>query len=210
LSGKKPREKKKLDVPRSLVLVGLMGAGKTCIGRRLAKKLGLEFVDADQEIEAAAGCSIAEIFENHGEAYFRRGEQKVIKRLLSGPCQVISTGGGAFMIPETRKVIAERAISIWLKAELEVLHERTSRRNHRPLLRSSDPRQILAKLMDERYPVYAQADITVLSDESPADVTTRKTFEALSRYLASQDVPNAKDLSSPAETPERGNPLGAE
>jgi shikimate kinase len=165
-----------------------MGAGKTCIGRRLAKKLGLAFVDADQEIEAAAGCTIPEIFERHGEDYFRRGEERVIKRLLTGPKQVLSTGGGAFLSARTRKAVADRAISIWLKADLDVLVERTSRRNNRPLLQKGDPRQILAKLMDERYPLYAQADITVDSDDSPADVTTRKAYEALRNYLLEQNL----------------------
>lgn len=199
MSGKNARKSNRLTIPRSLVLVGLMGAGKTCIGRRLAKKLKLDFVDADQEIEAAAGCTIPEIFENHGEAYFRRGEQKVIKRLLGGPRRVVSTGGGAFMNPETRKVIAERGISLWLKADLEVLHERTSRRDNRPLLRQGDPRQILTRLMKERYPLYAEADITVVSDESPADATTKKAFEALRDYLARHEVAPAEEKAACAD-----------
>lgn len=146
---------------RPIVLVGLMGAGKTSIGRRLAEKMGLSFVDADHEIEAAAGKSIADIFADHGEAYFRDGERKVIARLMENGEQVLATGGGAYMNPETRARIKEGGLSIWLKADLDLLMKRVMKRNDRPLLRTADPEAVMRKLIDERYPVYAEADVTV-------------------------------------------------
>ena len=164
---------------RTLVLVGLMGAGKSCIGRRLAQRLGLPFVDADSEIEAAAGCSIEEIFQRHGEAYFRDGERRVIQRLLEQPVMVLATGGGAFMDPRTREAIAERGLSIWLKAELGLLVKRTARKANRPLLKRGDPREILARLIEQRHPVYAQADITVVSDDGPPDAAVDRILAAL-------------------------------
>lgn len=174
-----------LAIPRSVVLVGLMGAGKTSIGRRLAARLDLPFRDADHEIEAAAGCTIPEFFERHGEAEFRRGEQKVIARLLTEePVHVLATGGGAYMDPVTRRLIREHAISIWLRAGLDLLVERTGRRNNRPLLRRDDPRRVLARLMEERYPVYAEADIAVDSDEAPPEAATTRVLEALRGHLA--------------------------
>jgi|SRR5688572_24520375 shikimate kinase len=148
---------------RSLVLVGLMGAGKSSVGRRLAEKLDLPFIDADHEIEAAAGQSIAEIFSQHGETYFREGERRVIARLLAGGPQVLATGGGAFLNEDTRQHIRARGISIWLKAELPLLMKRVLKRTDRPLLRSSDPEAVMRRLMDERYPVYAAADLVVES-----------------------------------------------
>ena len=168
---------------RPLVLVGLMGAGKSCIGRRLASQLGLKFVDADSEIEAAAGCTIEEIFSRHGEAAFRDGERRVIARLLHQPGQVLSTGGGAFMDPRTRAEIRERGLSIWLRAGLDLLLKRTSRRNNRPLLKTGDPREILNRLIDERYPVYAEADIVVDSVDRPPEVTVARVMEALQQHL---------------------------
>ena len=167
----------------SLVLVGLMGAGKTCIGRRLASQLGLEFIDADIEIEAAAGCSIEEIFRHHGEAAFRDGERRVIARLLEQPRQVLSTGGGAFMDPRTRAAIREKGISMWLRADLELLLRRTARRNNRPLLKRGDPRETLNRLIDERYPVYAEADIVVDSADRPPEVTVGRAMAALQHHL---------------------------
>ena len=162
------------ETPACIVLVGLMGAGKTSIGRKLADQLGMPFVDADEEIVAAAGCEINDIFEIYGEAAFRDVEARVIARILSeAPC-VLATGGGAFMNAETRDAIAGNAVTVWLRAELDTLVQRTSRRNDRPLLKTGDPREILGRLMDERYPVYAEADITVnTGDESIADTVGR-------------------------------------
>ncbi len=154
---------------RSLVLVGLMGAGKSSVGRRLAARLGFGFVDADAEIEKAAGASIPEIFTAHGEAAFRDGERKVIARLLEKPGIVLATGGGAFMNAETRTRIREKGVSIWLKADLDVLVKRCARRTHRPLLNNGDIRGTLAGLMEQRYPVYAEADYTVISADGPHD-----------------------------------------
>ena len=177
------RRKSALDVPRSIVFVGLMGAGKTLIGRRLATRLGLRFVDADAEIEAAAGCTIEEIFELHGEDAFRDGERRVIARLLNGPVHVLATGGGAFMNPETRRGIRERGISVWLRADLDLLLERVSRRDNRPLLKQGNPREILKRLMDERYPVYAEADIIVDSQDGPPGPTVERVYAALEDHL---------------------------
>jgi shikimate kinase len=156
---------------RTLVLVGLMGAGKSSVGRRLAARLVLPFTDADHEIEAAAGMTISEIFARHGEPAFRDGERRVIARLLGDPVHVLATGGGAFMDERTRTVIRERAVSIWLRAELDELVRRVSRRTDRPLLKGADPRLVLERLMAERYPIYAQADVTVPSSSGSADET---------------------------------------
>jgi shikimate kinase len=165
--------------PRSVVLVGLMGAGKSSVGRRLASRIGFDFVDADTEIEAAAGATIPEIFAEHGEAVFRDGERKVIARLLERPGIVLATGGGAFMNDETRARIRERAVSIWLKAELDVLVKRCARRTHRPLLNNGDLRGTLARLMEQRYPVYAEADYAVLSGDGPHDDVVDQILEVL-------------------------------
>ena len=169
--------------PMTVALVGLMGAGKSSIGRRLGQALGLPFIDADAEIEAAAGASIEEIFARDGEAAFRNGERRVIARLLDGPPQVLATGGGAFMDPSTRALIRRRAISIWLRADLETLLVRVARRGNRPLLKMGDPRAVLARLMAERYPIYAEADITVDTVEGPPEATLAKTIEGLERFL---------------------------
>lgn len=167
------------SVPRSLILVGLMGAGKSSVGRRLAHAVGFDFVDADTEIEKAAGATVPEIFAMHGEAAFRDGERKVIARLLEQPRIVLATGGGAYMNAETRARIKAKGISIWLKAELDVLVKRCARRSHRPLLQNGDIRGTLARLMEERYPVYAEADITVLTGEGPHDEVVRQILQAL-------------------------------
>lgn len=164
---------------RTLVLVGLMGAGKSSVGRRLARRLDLPFLDADSEIESAAGCSIPDIFALHGEAAFREGERKVIRRLLDGPLCVLATGGGAFMDGETRDVIARRGISIWLRAPLDILVRRVSRRTDRPLLRNGDPAEVLANLMQTRDPVYAEADIVVESGDGPHEIVIEKILDAL-------------------------------
>lgn len=164
---------------RSIVLVGLMGAGKTSIGRRLAARLGLPFRDADTEIEAAAGCSIAEIFERYGEHEFRAGERRVIARLLAGEPMVLATGGGAYMDPATRAAIRREAVSIWLRCGLPTLLRRVAGRTHRPLLNDAEPETVLTRLSAERHPVYAEADLIVdCSDETP-DVTTARVLDAL-------------------------------
>ena len=165
---------------KSVVLVGLMGAGKTSVGRKLAEKLDMAFVDADEEIVKAAACSIDNIFELYGEKAFRDVEEKVISRLLEEGPQVMATGGGAFMNPKTRALIAAASVSVWLRAELDVLVRRTRRRSGgRPLLKNKDPRAALKKLIDERYPVYAKADIIVDSKDDGADVTARFIADAL-------------------------------
>jgi shikimate kinase len=164
---------------KTLVLVGLMGAGKSSVGRRLAARLGLPFTDADQEIEAAAGMTIEEIFARHGEPAFRDGERRVIARLLDNPVHVLATGGGAFMDARTRALIHERATSIWLHAELEELVRRVSRRTDRPLLKGTDPRVTLERLIAERYPVYAEADVTVPSSIGSADETVDRILARL-------------------------------
>ncbi|MBK8174607.1 MAG: shikimate kinase [Rhodospirillales bacterium] len=180
-----------LDIPdknRPIVLIGLMGAGKTKIGRLLARRLGLPFVDADDEIVKAAGASIPQIFERLGESAFREGERRVIARLLTLPPHVLATGGGAFIDPSTRALIRSRGVSIWLRAELDILHRRTSGRSGRPLLATGDPRAILAALIVERYPIYAEADIVVdTSDEAP-DSTTERVLAALARYHGAADT----------------------
>ena len=168
---------------RSIVLIGLMGAGKTAVGRRLANRLDLTFTDADSEIELAAGQTVSEIFAEHGEPYFRQGESRVIARLLQGGPQVLATGGGAYMDARTRANIKARGISIWLKAELPVLLHRVRRRGNRPLLASGDADKVMRELMEKRYPVYAEADITVESRELPHDVIVAEVAEALSRWL---------------------------
>jgi shikimate kinase len=170
------------DLDRPIVMVGMMGAGKSAIGRRLAQRLGLPFVDADAEIERAAGATIAEIFEKHGEAVFRDGERRVIARLLDGPVGVLATGGGAFMDTETRARIRARGITVWLKADLETLVERVSRRGHRPLLKGGDPREIIARLLAERGPIYGEADITVETGHAPTAATVERVIEALAAF----------------------------
>ena len=164
---------------RTIVLVGLMGAGKSKVGRRLALRLGLPFSDSDPEIEAAAGETIEEIFANRGEQVFRDGERRVIARLLAQPIQVLATGGGAFMDPMTRSLIGRRGVSLWLRADLDILVARVLRRNDRPLLKRGDPRVILAELMERRHPIYAEADLTVDSGAGSPEVTVNRLIAAL-------------------------------
>lgn len=164
---------------RTIVLVGLMGAGKSKVGRRLALRLGLPFSDSDPEIEAAAGETIEEIFANRGEQVFRDGERRVIARLLAQPVQVLATGGGAFMDPMTRSLIGRRGVSLWLRADLDTLVARVLRRNDRPLLKRGDPRVILAELMERRHPIYAEADLTVDSGAGSPEVTVNRVIAAL-------------------------------
>lgn len=167
------------SVDRTIVLVGLMGAGKTTVGRRLAKRLGLEFADSDFEIEKAAQMSVNDIFAKYGEEYFRSGERRVIARLLNGPARVLATGGGAFINEETRTLMKDQAITIWLDAALDVLVERTARRDTRPLLKQGDPAEILQSLMQERAPIYAEADIRVQSSDGPHDAVVDSIMTSL-------------------------------
>jgi shikimate kinase len=173
-----------LQLRRTVALVGLMGAGKTSIGRRLAHELGLPFIDADHEIEQAAGQTIEEIFERHGEEFFRDGERRVIARLLEGPAHVLATGGGAFMDPSTRALLIERAITIWIKADIDILLSRVSRRNHRPLLKQGDKRTILTGLMAARHPIYAEANFTFDSSDGPPEEMVSGIMARLEEYLA--------------------------
>jgi shikimate kinase len=168
--------------PKTIALVGLMGAGKTSIGRRLAQRLGLPFIDADTEIETAAGTTIEEIFQRHGEAAFRDGERRVIARLLDQPPHVLATGGGAFMDPSTRALLKARSITVWLRADLELMLARVARRNNRPLLKAGEPRRVLERLIAERYPTYAEADITVDSIDGPPDATLEGVMTALAAH----------------------------
>ena len=168
---------------KPLVLVGMMGAGKTTVGRRLASRLGRQFVDSDEEIERAAQMSIPEIFEQRGEAEFRAGEMRVIARLLKEKDVVLATGGGAFINPETRALVKAGAISVWLKADIDLLFERVSRRSNRPLLKTADPRATLEKLVEDRYPIYAEADVTVVSRDIPQDNVAGDVVNALLNHL---------------------------
>jgi len=168
---------------RSVVFVGLMGAGKTAIGRKVATALGIPFLDSDHEIETASRMSIPELFERYGETEFRALEQRVITRILENGPQVLSTGGGAYMNAQTRQAIAAHGIAVWLKADLDVLMERVSKKQNRPLLKNPDPRAVMQKLMAERYPVYAEADVTVLTRDERKEVIAAEVIEALNRML---------------------------
>ncbi|MCP3462472.1 shikimate kinase [Bradyrhizobium sp. CCGUVB23] len=175
---------------RSIVLVGMMGVGKSTIGRRLAARLKLPFVDADTEIEAAAGMTIPEIFERHGEPYFRDGETRVIARLLDGGPLVLATGGGAFMREETRARIAAKAVSIWLRADHDVIMRRVRRRADRPLLQTADPEGTVTRLLSEREPVYQNADLTISSRDVPHDRIVEECLETLRDYLCGAPHPS--------------------
>lgn len=181
---------------RSIVLVGLMGCGKSSIGKRLACRLAMPFVDADEEIEAVAAKSISEIFADHGEAFFRDRERKVIARLLTQRSQVLATGGGAYMHPDTRTAIKANGISIWLKADLPVLMRRVSKRDTRPLLKTPNPEGTMRKLMEARYPVYADADITVESRDEPHDTLVNEIIDRLRARFVKEEAAR----SSGAET----------
>jgi shikimate kinase len=176
---------------RPIVLVGMMGAGKSTVGRRLAARLGLAFVDADDEIEQAAGMTIADIFEHLGEPEFRDGERRVIARLLEGERQVIATGGGAFMNAQTRQLILDRAIAIWLDADIDILVERVARRDTRPLLKGKDPRAVLTALAAQRNPVYALAPIHIKSSATPHEVTIDMILRALESVPPAAKAGNA-------------------
>lgn len=172
-----------LVLPKTLVLVGMMGAGKSSIGWRLARKLGVSFHDTDQEVERAAGCSVADIFETWGEKAFRDAERRVIKRLLNDPIQVISTGDGAFMDEESQLLIKEHAISLWLRADPDVLYERVIRRDTRPLLFEGDAKLILDEMIERRYPLYEKADLIVESNDDAHDATVERVMETLKEYI---------------------------
>jgi len=171
---------------RLVVLVGMMGAGKSTIGRRLAARLGLSFLDADSEIEAAAGMSIPDIFEAHGEPHFRDGEARVIARLLESGPAVLATGGGSFMREETRRRVGDKAVSIWLKADADVIMRRVKRRADRPLLQTADPAATVGRLLDEREPVYQYADLTVASRDVPHEKIVEECIEVLHARLCGQ------------------------
>ncbi len=175
---------KRLDRP--VVLVGLMGVGKSTVGRRLAKRLGLPFVDSDSEIEGAAGLSAAEVFERYGEKDFRDGERRLVARLIENEVRVIATGGGAYVDPRTRELLNQRAITIWLDAPVDVLAERTARRDTRPLLRNADPKQTLERLSEERRPSYAEAHIHVRSGDGAHKDVVDSILKALEDYLGGE------------------------
>lgn len=184
-----------MALQRSIALIGMMGAGKSAIGRLLAARIGVSFVDVDTEIETAAGCDIAGIFARDGEAVFREAEHRMIARLLDRPACVLATGGGAFMDPRNRRVIAEKAYSVWLKVTFDLLWQRVSRRCHRPLLRLPDPKDRLRDLLVAREPVYAGADITVACQDEPKPATTDRVMAALAAHgiissAANQSAPN--------------------
>jgi shikimate kinase len=173
---------------RSIVFVGLMGAGKTAIGRRVAGELDIPFLDSDHEIETASRMTVPELFDAYGEAEFRSLEQRVIARILEGGPQVLSTGGGAYMNPLTRAAIAAHGISVWLKAEIDILMERVSKKQNRPLLKTADPRGTMERLMAERYPVYATADVTVPTRDERKEVIAAEVIEALGRHLTARET----------------------
>ncbi len=170
-------------IDRPVVLVGLMGAGKSTVGRKLASLLQRDFVDADDAIEDAAQRKVAEIFDEFGEEYFRDGERRVIARLIEENSGVIATGGGAFVDPETRALILDKAIAVWIDCNIDTLVERTSRRSHRPLLKTGDPREILTRLLDERHRFYSEAQVRVQSDQGPHVETAKSIIEAIDRWL---------------------------
>ncbi len=177
---------------RPIVLVGLMGAGKSSIGRRLAEKLEFPFVDADHEIELAADKTVAEIFADHGEAYFREGERRVIARLIENGAQVLATGGGAFINDETRHSIEAHGISVWLKADLPLLMKRVMKRSDRPLLQADDPKAVMQRLMDMRYPIYAKADVTVESRDVQHTQMVNEVIKVLARWPGWERLKNAQ------------------
>ena len=174
---------RQIGLKKTIVLVGLMGAGKTTVGRRLARKLHLPFVDSDHEIEKAACLSVAEIFEVFGEEEFRNGERRVIERLLKGKPKILATGGGAYMNEHTRALIKENAITVWIKVDVPLLVERTRLRDTRPLLQNGNRQEILTRLADERYPIYGEADLTVVSAEGSHDVVVNDIIKILKEFL---------------------------
>ncbi len=190
---KSPSARLRYPLTKSISLIGLMGSGKTTVGLRLARKLGLDFVDSDAEIELAADHTVNEIFEKYGEEDFRTGERKVITRLISDTPTVLGTGGGAFMDPTTRKRLREKTVTVWLKADIDHLVERTSRRDTRPLLRAGNPEEILRKLAKKRYPVYGQAAITVETGAGPHEKVVNDIIWKLNQYLAKERKKQTQD-----------------
>ena len=184
--------KENIDLNKPIVMVGLMGAGKTSVGRALARRLGIPFVDSDKEIEAAAGASVVDIFSMYGEAEFRRAEQRVIARLFDTPpvLKVISTGEGAFITPAVREMVLQRAVSVWLRADLDLLVKRTNFRHTRPQLLHTDSRKILAQLIDERYDIYAMADITVETRDESLRKTLDKVVNAIRDFQNREEKTN--------------------
>jgi len=176
---------------RPLVLVGMMGAGKTTVGRRVAARLGRQFLDSDEEIEKAAQMTIPEMFEELGEAEFRSGETRVIARILKDRDIVLATGGGAFVNEETRALIKSVAVSVWIKADFELLFARVSRRSNRPLLKTANPRETLKGLIEVRYPIYGQADVTVVSRDVPHDTVASDLIEAVAAHLSNEEQAGA-------------------
>jgi len=189
---RRPASARRFVPCRTIVLVGLMGAGKSKIGRRLAARLNLPFFDSDHEIEMAAGESIEEIFANRGERVFRDGERRVIARLLAQPVHVLATGGGAFMDEMTRAVIERRGVSLWLRADLDVLVSRVSRRSDRPLLKVGDARMVLGELIEQRYPVYAEANVMIESGDGPPESTVARAIAALADFPLATTPPQAE------------------
>ncbi|RKQ68317.1 MULTISPECIES: shikimate kinase [Oceanibaculum] len=184
-------------IPKTIALVGLMGAGKSAVGRRLAARMGLPFIDADTAIEEAAGCTIEEIFARHGEPEFRDGERRVIQRLLeSEPLHVLATGGGAFVNVQTRARLKQQAVTIWLRADLETLLERVAKRSNRPLLKQGDPRAVLEKLIADRYPIYAEADIVVDTAPGPVEETVDRVLAALTGFLDREETLTERTAAS--------------
>ncbi|EKE76909.1 shikimate kinase [Oceanibaculum indicum P24] len=184
-------------IPKTIALVGLMGAGKSAVGRRLAARMGLPFIDADTAIEEAAGCTIEEIFARHGEPEFRDGERRVIQRLLeSEPLHVLATGGGAFVNVQTRARLKQHAVTIWLRADLETLLERVAKRSNRPLLKQGDPRAVLEKLIADRYPIYAEADIVVDTAPGPVEETVDRVLAALTGFLDREETLTERTAAS--------------
>lgn len=183
-----------------IALVGLMGVGKTTVGRRLSKRLGVPFYDSDEEIEQASGRTVAGYFRDHGEAAFRDGERRVIDRILDGQPLILATGGGAFIPPETREILLERAITVWLKGDFETIMERVSRKDTRPLLQVADPRGRMRELMDERYPIYAKANVTVNIARGPHMRTVNKVLRKLDKYVKEHRTPRPdKKAKEPAK-----------
>ena len=181
---------------RSIVFVGLMGAGKTAIGRKVGTMLSLPFMDSDQEIESVSRMTVPELFERYGEPEFRALEQRVILRLLENGPQVLSTGGGAFMNVQTREAIAAYGVSVWLKADLDLLMERVSKKQNRPLLKSADPRAVLERLMGERYPVYATSDVTVPTRDDRKEVIAAEVLGALCRHFGIDEIAVTGEVES--------------